>query len=212
MFAFRKGFLSFSTHRKGLELSNSTCDKHFEESKKRSIVTKRVPYGELFRLAELPLTHRLTHDAESFASRRVRFSAVSGTTCDERPRGESFLFEGGHQRPQLPMAPRPRKLSRSPICRSPWINNTRTLPLNLFSPQLSLPNAKAGLRVSAENGPPAAAERRRKRRPVTRCSALFAVAISRLGRAHNWRIGCSGPSSKMPARLRWCGTQLPLLQ
>jgi hypothetical protein len=58
------------------------------------VVTKRVGFGELFRFAEFPPTDGLTHDAESFRSRRFRFSACGVRGCDGWPRCESFLPPG----------------------------------------------------------------------------------------------------------------------
>ena len=45
---------------------------------KESIVTKRVPFGEPFSVANFSATHGFTEDAESESSRRLAFYALSG--------------------------------------------------------------------------------------------------------------------------------------
>ncbi len=79
-FAFRRGFLSF-WRPKGTRTRQPVTQKSLTESEKESIVTKRVPFGELFPFSEFRTTHGLTQNAESFRPRRLRFSASYSRTC-----------------------------------------------------------------------------------------------------------------------------------
>jgi hypothetical protein len=65
---------------------------------KESIVTKRVPFGELIFVAEFPPTTGLTPDAESFCSRRFVFFTCHATTCDESPHRENSLADSRERR------------------------------------------------------------------------------------------------------------------
>lgn len=54
---FRRGFLSFSTHRKGLELGNCRCDKHLEKSKKRVLLRRGFLSGS-FEASSQVVSHK----------------------------------------------------------------------------------------------------------------------------------------------------------
>ena len=71
----RRGFLPFSPP-KGTRTPQPLVPQALTTIAKESIVTKRVPFGELVWFAELPPTLWLTHNAESESSRRLSFPPI----------------------------------------------------------------------------------------------------------------------------------------
>ena len=88
---------------------------------KESNVTKRVPFGEPFSVANFSATRGFTEDAESESSRRRAFYALSGkATYDDTPPRESSQFLARERRLQALSASTHARLSRSPFNRGIW--------------------------------------------------------------------------------------------
>lgn len=106
-------YIGCMTDRKGLELGKARRYNRLRRSPEARIVTKRVPFGELFSWPRNWPTDAFTANAESFRSRRFRFSTSRVTTCAEFPLRESSLCvdrERGTAPYWRPLSP---KLSRS---------------------------------------------------------------------------------------------------
>ena len=107
----------------GIEISKLWTDKCVTAREKESIVTKRVPFGELIFFAEFPPTTGLTPDAESESSRRFVFSACHATTCDKPPDGRILWPFRAERHLAAPWPFFCLKLSPSLVNRANRVNN-----------------------------------------------------------------------------------------
>jgi len=124
---WRAGFVEGCFHFGGTESnakSPSRCLASTFAVRKTENRSKRVPFGELFPVAEFKPTRGLTQDAESESSRRSAFfyPIFTGFSCG-RPQTESSLLTPtavSANRSRSPIWP---KLSRSLFDGGRWVNN-----------------------------------------------------------------------------------------
>jgi hypothetical protein len=90
---------------------------------KESMVTKRVPFGELFQFAEFRSTIRLTQNAEGESSRRFVFSQGCATTYVKSFRSREFSVRTRAMPLLATPAAIPPELSDSHFCPGFWVNN-----------------------------------------------------------------------------------------